>query len=80
MLLRKQNNEEKINIKNNLKKEKNNKINKLNLEKNDIVETYKIKKDENNKKINLKKYIFILLFIFIINILIYFINKNIYKK
>ncbi len=80
MLLRKQNNEEKINIKNNLKKEKNNKINKLNLEKNDIVETYKIKKDENNKKINLKKYIFILLFIFIINILIYFINKNIYKN
>ena len=80
MLLRKQNNEEKINIKNNLKKEKNNKINKLNLEKNDIVETYKIKKDENNKKINLKKYIFILFFIFIINILIYFINKNIYKN
>ena len=80
MLLRKQNNEEKINIKNNLKKEKNNKINKLNLEKNDIVETYKIKKDENNKKINFKKYIFILLFIFIINILIYFLNKNIYKN
>ena len=80
ILLRKKNNEEKINIKNNLKKEKNNKINKLNLEKNDLVETYKIKKEENNKKINFKKYIFILLFIFIINILIYFLNKNIYKN
>ncbi len=80
ILLRKQNNEEKINIKNNIKKEKNNKIKELNFEKNNLIEKNKTKKEKNNNKINFRKYIFILIIIFIINILIYFLNNNILKN
>lgn len=85
--------DEKINIKNNYKNEKNKKIEELNLEKNKLkkinennLEKNNIKnnsekiKNKLNKKINFKKYIFILFLILIINIVIYFLNKNYIKN
>ena len=80
IILRKQNNEEKINIKNEYKKEKNKKLIELNSEKNKLIENNKIKKEKNNKKINIKKYILILFLILIINIIIYFLNNNFIKN
>ena len=93
ILLNKQKAEEKINIKNNYKNEKNNKINELNYEKNNLINKNKInekiegnnsKKNNNknnfNKKINMKKYILILFFILIINLIIYFSNKYFIKN
>ena len=91
ILLRKQNEEEKINIKNNYKKEKNKKINELNSEKNNLINKNKsnkkfeknnFKKNKNNfnKKIKIKKYILILFFVLIINLLIYYLNKYYIKN
>ena len=93
ILLNKQKAEEKIIIKNNYKNEKNNKINELNYEKNNLNNKNKInekidgnnsKKNNNknnfNKKINMKKYILILFFILIINLIIYFSNKYFIKN
>ena len=93
ILLNKQKAEEKIIIKNNYKNEKNNKINELNYEKNNLNNKNKInekidgnnsKKNNNknnfNKKINMKKYILILFFILIINLIIYFLNKYFIKN
>ena len=76
ILLNKQKAEEKINIKNNYKNEKNNKINELNYEKNNNAKN----KNNFNKKINIKKYILILFFILIINLIIYFLNKYFIKN
>ena len=102
IILRKQNEEEKIKIKNNYKNEKNEKINELNLEKNKLNKkieennyeknnliknnlnnnSEKNKNTENklNKKINIKKYILILFFILLINILIFILNNNYLKN
>ena len=76
IFLHKQNNEEKMNIKNNFKKEKEEKIKELNIEKNSLMEKNKSRANEYIKKINIKKYILILVGILILNILIYFVNKN----
>ena len=75
-----QNHEEKINIKNQYKKEKNNKIEELNNEKINLNKKNKVEKEKNNKKINIKKYILILFFILIINIIIFILNKNYIKN
>ena len=81
MMLRKQNEEEKINIKNKYKNEKKEKINELNLEKNKLNnKTIQNKKNNLDKKIEIKKYFFILIFILLINILIFIFNKNIIKN
>ena len=80
ILLHKQNNEEKINIKNNYKKEKLNKKIDLNAEKDNLIARNKIKKDKTNKKVNLKKYILIMALILIINVVIYFANENTIKN
>ena len=76
ILLRKQNKEEKININNNIKNEKNKKINELKSEKDSLIEKNKLKAIENSRKINIKKYLLILVLILIFNILIYFINRR----
>ena len=79
ILLRKQQEEEKINIKENYKNEKNKKIDELNSQKNDLIKKINeinFKKNNLNKKNNIKKYILILFFILLINILIYIFNKN----
>ena len=52
ILLRKQNEENKINIKNNYKNEKNKKINELNYEKNNLLNKINENKIKNNKKNN----------------------------
>lgn len=80
ILLHKQNNEEKINIKNNYKKEKLNKKIDLNTEKDNLIARNKIKKDKTNKKVNFKKYILIMALILIINVVIYFVNENTIKN
>ncbi len=81
MMLRKQNEEEKINIKNKYKNEKKEKINELNLEKNKLNnKIIQNKKNDLDKKIEIKKYFFILIFILLINILIFIFNKNIIKN
>lgn len=80
ILLHKQNNEEKINIKNNYKKEKLNKKIDLNAEKDNLIARNKIKKDKTNKKVNFKKYILIMALILIINVVIYFVNENTIKN
>ena len=81
--------ENKINIKNNYKNEKNKKIDELNLEKNNLINKINENKLKNNQKNNIqknksnkkiKKYILILIFILIINILIFILNKNIIKN
>ena len=74
----KQNEEEKINIKNKYKEEKNNKIEELNNQKINLNNKNKI--ENNNQKINFKKYSLIFIFILLINILIYFLNKIIIKN
>ena len=77
----KQNEEEKINIKNNYINEKNKKIEELNSEKNNLSEKNKLNNSEkNNKKINIKKYILILFLILIFNILIFIFNNNYLKN
>lgn len=80
ILLHKQNNEEKINIKNSYKKEKLNKKIDLNTEKENLIARNKIKKDKTNKKVNFKKYILIMALILIINVVVYFVNKNAIKN
>ena len=102
IMLRKQNEEEKIKIKNNYKNEKNEKINELNSEKNKLnkkieennyeknnliknnlnnnSEKNKNTKNKLNKKMNIKKYVLILFFILIINILIFILNNNYIKN
>ena len=102
IMLRKQNEEEKIKIKNNYKNEKNEKINELNSEKNKLnkkieennyeknnliknnlnnnTEKNKNPKNKLNKKMNIKKYVLILFFILIINILIFILNNNYLKN
>ncbi len=102
IMLRKQNEEEKIKIKNNYKNEKNEKINELNSEKNKLnkkieennyeknnliknnlnnnSEKNKNTKNKLNKKMNIKKYVLILFFILIINILIFILNNNYLKN
>ena len=81
--------ENKINIKNNYKNEKNKKIDELNLEKNNLINKINENKLKNNQKNNtqknksnkkIKKYILIFIFILIINILIFILNKNIIKN
>ena len=74
----KQNEEEKINIKNKYKEEKNNKIEELNNQKINLNNKNKI--ENNNQKINFKKYTLIFIFILLINILIYFLNNLIIKN
>ena len=92
ILLCKQQEEDKINIKNAYMDEKNKKIEELNFEKNNLTQNLIEEKNEKNKiknkdniknknkikkqKINIKKYILILIFILIINILIFIFNNN----
>ena len=92
ILLRKQNEENKINIKNNYKNKKNKKIEDLNIEKNNLIN--KINKNKiknNNKKINseknknksnkkTKKYILFFIILLILNIIFFIINKKIIKN
>ena len=91
ILLRKQNEENKINIKNNYKNEKNKKINELNYEKNNLLNKINENKIKNNKKNNseknknkfnkkIKKYILIFIFLLILNIIFFIINKKIIKN
>ena len=81
IMLRKQNEEEKINIKNKYKNEKKEKINELNLEKNKLNnKIIQNKKNDLDKKIETKKYFFIVIFILLINILIFIFNKNIIRN
>ena len=91
ILLRKQNEENKINIKNNYKNEKNKKINELNYEKNNLlnkINENKIKNieknntEKNKNKFNkkTKKYILIFIFLLILNIIFFIINKKIIQN
>ena len=96
ILLCKQQEEDKINIKNAYMDEKNKKIEELNFEKNNLTQNLIEEKNEKNKiknkdnstnknkikkqKINIKKYILILIFILIINILIFIFNNNFLKN
>ena len=79
----------KINIKNNYKNDKNKKIDELKLEKNNLTNKINENKIKNNQKNNIqknksnkkiKKYILIFIFLFIINILIFILNKKIIKN
>ena len=79
ILLRKQQEEEKINIKNNYKNEKDQKIEELNSQKNSLIQKNN-EKNNPTKKINIKKYILILFLILIINILIFIFNNNYLKN
>ncbi len=79
IILRKQKEEEKINIKNKYKNEKNEKINELIFQKNNL-NNKNNEKNNLNKKINIKKYILILLFILLINILLFIFNNNFIKN
>ena len=76
----KQNEEEKINIKNKYKIEKNNKIEELNYQKNKLNNLNKKEIEKNNKKINVKKYIIILILILLFNLLIFILNNNYIKN
>ena len=92
ILLRKQNEENKINIKNNYKNEKNKKINELNIQKNNLINRINENKlKNNNKKINFeknknklnkktKKYIIFFIILLILNIIYFIINKKIIKN
>ena len=68
--------EEKINIKQQYVNEKNKKIEDLNSQIQEIKSSEKKENIKLNKKINIKKYIIILLFLLMINILIFIFNKN----
>ena len=79
----------KINIKNNYKNDKNKKIDELKLEKNNLTNKINENKIKNNQKNNIqknksnkkiKKYILIFIFLFIIFILIFILNKKIIKN
>ena len=79
----------KINIKNNYKNDKNKKIDELKLEKNNLTNKINENKIKNNQKNSIqknklnkkiKKYILIFIFLFIINILIFILNKKIIKN
>ena len=76
VLLHKQNNEDKIKIKSNYKKEKSEKIKELNAEKDALIENNKLKSSDYNKKVNAKKYIILFILVLVLGILIYFVNKN----
>lgn len=76
----KQNEEDKINIKSRYQIEKNNKIEELNYKKNELNNLIKNKTEKNIKKINTKKYISILIFILIFNLLIFILNNNYIKN
>ena len=92
ILLCKQNEENKINIKNNYKNEKNKKIEDLNIEKNNLINKINENKlKNNNKKINseknknksnkkTKKYILFFIILLILNIIFFIINKKIIKN
>lgn len=92
ILLRKQNEENKINIKNNYKNEKNKKIEELNIEKNNLINKInenklknnneKINSEKNKNKLNkkTKKYILFFIILLILNILFFIINKKIIKN
>ena len=76
--------QEKVNIKIEYIKEKTNKIQELDYEKNNLIKKDKLNKEENIKnKLNsklIKKYLLGLLFLLIINILIFILNKNYLKN
>ena len=76
VLLHKQNNEDKIKIKSNYKKEKSEKIKELNAEKDALIENNKLKSSDYNKKVNAKKYIILFILVLVLGILIYSVNKN----
>ena len=82
ILLCKQTEEDKVNIKENYKNEKKSKIEELNSEKNNLKNKInEIKSEKNNfKENNYKKYILILFLILIINILIFIFNNNYLKN
>ncbi len=82
ILLCKQTEEDKVNIKENYKNEKKSKIEELNSEKNNLKNKInEIKSEKNNFKENYyKKYILILFLILIINILIFIFNNNYLKN
>ena len=82
ILLCKQTEEDKVNIKENYKNEKKLKIEELNSEKNNLKNKInEIKSEKNNFKENYyKKYILILFLILIINILIFIFNNNYLKN
>ena len=75
----------KVNIKKEYAKEKNEKIEELLSEKNNLLQKNNLNKENKNTKLNeknkkRKKYILILLFILIFNILIFSLNKNYLKN
>ena len=76
--------QDKVNIKIEYIKEKTNKIQELDYEKNNLIKKDKLNKEENIKnKLNsklIKKYLLGLLFLLIINILIFILNKNYLKN
>ena len=82
ILLCKQTEEDKVNIKENYKNEKKSKIEELNSEKNNLKNKInEIKSEKNNfKENNYKKHILILFLILIINILIFIFNNNYLKN
>ena len=75
----------KVNIKKEYAKEKNEKIEELLSEKNNLLQKNNLNKENKNTKLNeknkkRKKYILILFFILIFNILIFILNKNYLKN
>lgn len=76
ILLCRQTNEEKINVKRNFKKEKQEKIEELKQEKEEIKQKNKTENASKSRKINIKKYMLILILILVLNVIIYFANKT----